>query len=264
MIVIALALAFSSQASSAVPSNADVWEWDSKVPICSLKQQPSSGGETVEIERTPGNDETELGITLPAGSKVRKGHFLDATVDTDSGRRFVADISIGADRKGRLELYVDSSDPALIDNIFGTASLEVSHPKIGSVRVPIHVAPAVVSTLRECEDKTMSEWGIDPVAWRSLKTRPLPLNHVRDRFSSLDYPREALAANVEADAIIRLDVAPDGTVSACRTLDRGLLQGFETASCQVLKGAKFRAATDSSGIAVSAPIIYDVRFRIGS
>lgn len=260
--ITALAIAFFSQTSSALP--ADVWEWDSKVPVCALKQHASSDGQIVEIERTPGNDETVLEITLPGGSKSPQGNYFNANVDTESGRRFVADISIGVHDNGRREVYVVSPDPSLIDSLSSTASLSFSLPKIGSVRVPIHILPALVAALRECEDKTMSEWGIDPTAWRSLKSRPFPLAHIRDRFSDLDYPREALAANVEADAIVRLDVAPDGTVSACRTLNRGLMAGFQTAACKVLKGARFQPATDSQGKSVTAPIVYDVRFRIGS
>jgi hypothetical protein len=260
MMVIALALALSGQADS-TPAQADVWAWDPKMPICSLKQQSYPNGETIEIERTPGSEETELEITLPRGTKLREGNFIDATVTTDSGPRFAADIAIGVNRSGHIALYVDSTDPAFIDHLSRTSTLEVAHPKIGSVKVPIHVAPAIVATLRECENNTMTEWGIDPVTWRSLEARPLPLNHVRDRFSALDYP---LAANVEADAIIRLDIAPDGSVSACRAVGPALLHSFETASCEVLKGAKFRPAVDSSGKPVSAPVVYDVRFRIGN
>ncbi|MEO7864644.1 MAG: TonB family protein, partial [Sphingomicrobium sp.] len=256
-----LAIASFSQTNSALP--ADVWEWDSKAPICALKQRPSADGQIVKIERTPGNDETVLQITLPVGSKLQEGHFPNANVETKSGRRFGADISIRV-WNGRRELYVVSPDPALIDNLSNTTSLSFSHPKLGNVGVPIRILSTLVDTLRECEDKIMSEWGIDPTAWRSLKSRPLPLANIRNRFNDLDYPREALAANVEADAIIRLDVAADGTAGACRSLNRGLMPGFQTAACKVLKGARFQPATDSGGTSVTAPIVYDVRFRIGN
>ena len=262
MIVTALALTLSAQTSSVVPADADVWEWDSKTPICSLKQKPAPSGETVQIERTPGNDGTELKITLPAGFKIHKGHFLDAAIDTTPGSTFLADISIGVTKDGQPELYVDLPDPRLINNLAGTASIKVSHPKIGTLDVPIHVATAVITTLRDCENETMRDWGIDPVAWRSLKSRPLPLNHIRERFSALDYPREALAANVEADAVIKLDVTADGTVRACSTAIPSLPEGFETASCRVLTGAKFQPALDTNGKPAPAPIVFDVRFRI--
>ena len=110
----------------------------------------------------------------------------------------------------------------------------------------------------------MSTWGIDPVAWRALRSRPIPLAPVRDRFSELDYPEEALRAHIEFDAIIRLDVGPNGIVQQCRGLNSGTYKGFETASCAILKRAQFRPAFDAVGNAVSAPIVFDVVFRIDS
>jgi protein TonB len=109
----------------------------------------------------------------------------------------------------------------------------------------------------------MRNWGFDPISWRALKMRPFPLKPVRDRVSALDYPGEALVHGIEVDAIIRLDVAPNGRVSQCKELNPGAYRGFENAACDVLKGARFKPALDSSGNPVPAPVIYDVRFRIG-
>jgi hypothetical protein len=239
-----------------------MWEWDSKSPICILKQQVPRGAEGVTIERTPGGEETELLITLGAGAKV-SGHFLDAHIATDSGRKFLADISFGVDKDGQSSLYLDSPDPAFVDALSGTSSLEISYANKKSIRVSINIPAKVIATLRDCEDTTMRTWGIDPAGWRSLGSRPLPIEHVRERFEELDYPADALAANVEADAVTRLDIATDGTVASCGTVNAGLPKVFETASCRVLKGAKFKPAADANGKPTPAPILYDVRFRIG-
>lgn len=262
MVAMLVSVAFFAQASAA-PASSQTWEWDSKVPICTLKQHNPVDAAAVTIERTPGGEETELKITLPADAKIRSGHFLDATIRTDSGRSFAADLGVGTRRAdGKLELYVDSPDPAFIENLAGTAWLEVSQLKIKTVRLPIHIPAKVVTTLRDCEDTTMRDWGIDPVAWRGLQSRPLPVGHIRERFTALDYPTQQLARNVEADAVTRLDIAVDGTVAKCGAVTPGLSRDFELASCEVLKGAKFRPAIDASGRPVPAPIVYDVRFRI--
>jgi len=266
VLVAPLVIAFLAQVISTVPAKPETWEWDSKAPICTLKQRNEAGEAAVTIERTPGNEETELLITLPAGAKLGRGHLLDATIRTNSGREFVGDVSVWrhSDKDHGFDLYVDSPDPTFIESLSGTPWLEISHPKIQTVRVPIHVPAKIVATLRDCEDTTMLDWGIDAVAWRNLRSRPLPLEHVRERFGALDYPAAALAANVEADAVARLDIAIDGTVTKCATVNPGLPVVFETASCKVLKGAKFRPATDVSGKPTSAPVLYDVRFRIGN
>lgn len=264
MIATVLASVLSAQASAAEPANTETWEWDSKLPTCALKQHVPAGAEEVTIERTPGGEETQLFVTLQAGSKLGNGHFLDATTGMDSGRAFLADIDLAVDSDGRSQLYVDSPDPAFIDNLSGTTALNISYGRNKSLRVPIHVPAKLIATLRECEDKTMREWGIDPLAWRSLQSRPLPAEHVRERFHDLDYPADALAANVEADAVVRLDVAPNGSVTNCGMVNASVPKSFEVVSCKVLNGAKFKPATDAGGKSVSAPIVYDVRFRIGS
>jgi len=264
MLVSALALAVASQSAAAAPTNPQVWAWDSTIPTCALKHQGSPGEGTITIERTPGNDQTELMITLPRGSKLREGRFIDASAATDNGRTFVANLST-ADS----EMHVDSPDPEFIASLASTSSLQISHPKLGSVRVPINVPPAVIGTLRQCEDQTMIAWGLDPATWHNFKTRPQPVGRPLDRFTAGDYPAAALQQGVQADSIIRLDIAPDGSVSACRALNRtskaedlALFKSFETVSCTVLKGATFRPATDQAGKPVSAPIVYDVRFRL--
>lgn len=262
MSAMALALVLSIQPSSIVAPPTDRWEWNSESTVCTLKQQASIDGQAVEIERTPANDGTEINITLPVGSKLRIGFLRDAAIKTDSGRTFVGDVAVGSNR-GRRLLHLDSPDPALIDSLPLTASLQISHSKIGRFQIPVRIAAAIVTLLRDCEDKMMRGWGIDPIAWRGLQSRPMPLNRPKDRFSDLDYPGGALMANVEADVITRLDVGINGTVSSCKALNVGLFAGFGTTTCKVLRGAKFRPAADENGNLVSAPFVYNVKFRIG-
>lgn len=262
MALLPFALALSAQTTAAEPAYTESWEWDSKTPICVVNQIVPLGAQALTIERTPGGEETELLITLQTGLNLGSGNFLDADIATDSARSFDADVSFGVDKNGRSHLGIDAADPAFIDALPGTGFLQVSYAKDKSVRVPINIPAKVIATLRECEDTTMRTWGIDPVAWRGLKSRPLPAEHIRERFGDLDYPAEALAAAVEADAVTRLDVAADGTVAKCGTVNTGLAKAFEVASCKVLKRAKFRPALDANGQATPAPILYNVRFRI--
>jgi hypothetical protein len=264
MLVPAVALVLVSQSAVAAPTNPQVWAWDMTEPTCALKHQGSPREATITIERTPGNDQTELMITLAAGPKLREGQFSDATVVTDSGHRFLAYVST-FDSK----LHLGSPDPEFIENLAHTGSLQISHPKLGSFGVPIDVPPAVIATLRQCEDETMIAWGLDPASWHNLKTRPQPINPPLALFRAGDYPTDAQREGVEADSIIRLDIAPDGSVGACSALNRTLkaedlklFKSFESVSCRVLKGAVFRPATDQAGKPVAAPIVYDVRYRL--
>lgn len=161
-----------------------------------------------------------------------------------------------------LQVYAVVENPAFLSAVSNASELAISHPRIGSYRVPLRSAAEAVAALTTCEDAKMQEWGIDSSAWRALKSRPVPLKPVRERFGNLDYPAAAAAQGVEADAVIRLDVGSEGRVTGCRSLNVGLYAGFEEAACKVLQGARFRPATDSAGNAVSAPYVYDVRFRL--
>jgi len=78
----------------------------------------------------------------------------------------------------------------------------------------------------------------------------------------MDYPADALAQGIEADAVTRLDVGPDGRVISCKAVNSANYKGFADVACRILKGAKFRPALDGMGNPVSAPYLFDVRFRI--
>lgn len=263
VLVIALIVASAAQAIAPSP-NIETWKWDPKLPTCALKQQRPEGARGVTVERTPGGEETQVLVPLDPSLKFTDGSFLDAVLRTDAGLTFKADIFLGPDPEGRPQLYIDTPDPAFIDNLARTRTLTVSYGKNKTITVPIAVPAKVIASLRECEDASMRDWGIDPVVWRGLSSRPRPVEHVKGRFRDLDYPADALIANVEADAVVRLDVGPNGRVTNCRMINAGVAKAFEIASCRVLKGAKFAPATDGGGKPIEAPIVYDVRFRIRS
>jgi TonB family protein len=256
---ILLLLIQAAQGASAEPPD---WQWDRASPICTLRQQISSSGDMIEVSRTPANDETEIKITAQLRSKVREGRFRDGAITPFPADKAVADVALRVDDGKRLQVYAVTPDPAFVGGFSNASALEISHERIAPIKMDMRSAAAATAALHSCEDRKMREWGIDPVSWRALRSRPFPLKAVRDRFRDLDYPAAALAQSVETDAITRLDIAPDGTVERCQSLNSGDYKGFEEAACKVLKGARFRPASDSAGNAVAAPVVFDVRFRI--
>lgn len=259
--VLVTALLVLSQSSPAVSADLSDWQWDLETPICTLRQEIPSGGR-IELRRTPANDETELSITIRTGPKLREGKYHDAALTSFPGARAVGDISVSRDDEGQLQVHAVTPDPMFIESISSASALEVVHQKIAPIRIAIKSPSSAVSALRDCEDRKMRAWGLDPISWRALRSGPFPLDPVRDRFSHLDYPTEALAQGIEFDAITRLDVASNGRVEQCKTLNPGAYRGFEDAACGALKGARFKPALDASGKPVSAPVIYDIRFCI--
>jgi TonB family protein len=252
-------------AATTVPEPPSGWEWDEETTICALRQKPSPGSATIEMKRTPGNEQTELLITLPPKTKIRDGRFQDGNVTLQPGGVSVtgpAGMSTWRNAHGGPRLYASIYDPSFMMKLKNAADVQISEPKAGSFEFAMTSASDVVGALQTCEDSKMRAWGIDPQSWRALRERPQPLGDPRNGFTGDDYPREALAQHVEDDAIIRLDVSPEGTVTGCTQLNAGSYRGFEQAACRVLERGRFEPARDSNGQPVSAPIVYDIVFKL--
>jgi TonB family protein len=238
------------------------WQWDADSPICALRQQ-NEQGQSIEIKRTPANEELQLDLKVRSRPDIRGGHSDAVSIDLQPSGQFVASVSFARQGK-KLSIHMGTQDPEAIKQLSNASGLSISNRTNEPVRIALQSAGVAIEASRACEDRKMRAWGIDPVAWRALKSRPIPIGDPRENFTYLDYPEDALRAHVEFDAIIRLDVATDGNVERCRGLNPGTYKGFETASCAVLKRARFRPATDARNNPVSAPIVYDVVFRIAS
>jgi TonB family protein len=235
------------------------WHWDTEAPICVVQQETAFG--KIKISRTPGNEETQLEVTIPKRPADREGKLQEGSINLSPDGTSPAQGFLSKQGK-TLKVHAVTLDPSFIQNLSNASALAISSGASEPVRIAFESVATAVEGLRACEDRKMRTWGIDPTSWRSLKSRPIPVEDPRNGFTAFDYPEEAMRAHVEFDAIIRLDVGLDGTVEKCRGLNPGSYKGFETASCAVLGKARFHPATDSAGRPVSAPIVYDVVFRL--
>ncbi len=75
-----------------------------------------------------------------------------------------------------------------------------------------------------------------------------------------NYPPEALAAGVEADILLELDVDATGGVTAARVVT-GAGAGFDESAVAAARGFRFTPATDAGGAPASARIQFVYRFR---
>lgn len=161
------------------------WQWNRDTPICALQLKMTPSGGTIEISRTPGNEETEIKLTVQPQPGIREGHVPDGAFRLNSGDEVIAHVSQHVDDKKQLQIYGVTQDPTFISKFSNASSLEISNRRGGSFPVDLRSAAAAAESLRNCEGRKMREWGIDPVAWRGLTARPIPLKPVRERFSAL-------------------------------------------------------------------------------
>ncbi|MFL6726096.1 MAG: energy transducer TonB [Sphingomicrobium sp.] len=236
------------------------WRWDRATPICAL-QQTSASGDLIEVSRMPTNDQTSLEITLQSGSDVPAIQGKNGSVSLNPGRDVAADVYAQADEWKRLHIRAMVEDRAFPQEMANASSFGISGEQAGTFKAPLRSASAAMAALQICEDEKMRMWGIDPVAWRGLKSHPILIKPLDELLSEYDYPGMAAAFGVTGDVIARLDVTSDGRVKQCKSLNPMKYNGFELATCSELKKARFQPARDAAGNPVSAPYVVLVSFR---
>ena len=258
-----LALLLMISAQPAPEAQVD-WRWERDTPICSLKQVVSVDGTTIQISRTPGNDQTSVSVAGRDGSMsvasviLRDGKILFVPGgETSDGTIYLTK------RNGSGDVYALIDDTNFLSNIGRSSAIEFKHEKIAPIRLPVRSGAAAVSALRSCEDRTMREWGIDPVAWRALKARPLPLQPWTEWLSGDDYPATAVLNGIEGFVIPKMQVGADGSVLSCESIRRTRSATYRDKMCDKLKKrAHFRPALDANGNPVAAPFVFAIKFRL--
>jgi protein TonB len=82
-------------------------------------------------------------------------------------------------------------------------------------------------------------------------------------FSTDDYPASALRNEEAGTTTVRLDIGPDGRVSACSVTGSSGSSALDSATCRILRSrARFSPATDSSGAKVSDSMSQRIRWQI--
>lgn len=243
------------------------WEWNTDTPGCALQHQLVNG-RMLAIGRTPGNDTTSISIAssasfVPPSPAAKFKSLKNAELALGPGRRLAAEVSTITDRNGRFDVYANLDDPTVLDALTTGTVVEFKEGETRIDKAPLSSGRAVVDALRECEDRMMRTWGIDPVAWRKLKTRPVPSNSKLSWITPQDYPERAVRNRAAGITIARLNISAKGRVEDCVAINPDPQTGFGEAVCKaVTKRAKFRPATDAEGKDVPAPYVVIMRFVI--
>lgn len=152
-----LALLLTISAQPAPEPQVD-WRWERDTPICSLKQVVSADGTTIQISRTPANDETSVSVAGRDGSMsvasviLRDGKILFVPGGETSGGTIYL-----TKRNGSGDVYALIDDTNFLSNVGRSSAIEFTHAKIAPLRLPVRSGAAAVSALRSCEDRTMRE-----------------------------------------------------------------------------------------------------------
>lgn len=256
---VAVLTLLSGAAHAQAPASAD-WASGSDPAMCELRQAFDGQGGTIEIARTPGNGTTGIVVGGPTPAWAPFHNYSGATVQFQPSGEAVGDLQVSSSH-GKLEVVLTTTDPAFMTEFAKASALTISHPKIEPVTVPLRSAGAAAEALRKCEDETMRRWGMDPVAWRALKSSPVPLKPWFDWIP--DYPRLALMYGVRGTVVTRLEVTREGTVSDCASINADSPRILTDSICGALKQrARFKPAIGPDGAPTSAPYMLVVKFDI--
>lgn len=250
---------------AAQSTSADLdWRWDREHAGCSLRQEVNSGGDAVQVGMTPANGQTVVTIFDHDAGKLPVGTLRGGSISFAPGENVDAEIYVSHDSSGTRTIMAFTDDRDALGKFSHSFAVEISHEKLGTAKAAVRSAAAAAGAMRQCEDRKLREWEIDPVAWGALKSSPVPFKPIVELLSPYDYPRLAAAYGVEGTVIVRLDVAPSGKVAACKSLNPTRYKGFETSVCNVMKkSARFQPARDAEGNPAPAPYVFIVRFTKG-
>jgi hypothetical protein len=238
------------------------WHWDRETPTCTLRQQ-TADGDIASVSRTAGQDETSIGI-VAFSTKATKGLYQDGLVTLPAGGSYPATIQLYSKTYSHFYLNATVKDPQFPHKLAESSVVTIAHPEVGKFMVPLRDLGPAMAAIRSCENAKMRDWGIDVDAFWALSSRPHPTSPLPDLFDSAAYPDIALNRNIERNVIAKLEIAADGSVSACGTPHNFAYPQFVDAVCKVLtKGARFEPARNSSGRAVAAPYVVIVSFQMG-
>lgn len=257
MLMLLMAGAVGAQA----PTASVVWRWKPGEGNCILQQQ-AQGGQTVELARVAGADETRIAWIDDNASPAPWKELSGVSVAFGSSPAVSANgalYPIGR-RTGR-GVSISMRGSAALKPMSLSSRIMLQHAAIGTIVIPFREAAAAVAALNRCETRFMREWGIDVDAWNALAVKPVPATPIASWFSPTDYPdREKIWKN-DANVIARLSVGVDGGVRGCTVANRSAPIEYQQAACRALmKRARFRPALNARGEAVEAPYIAFIRF----
>ena len=155
-------------------------------------------------------------------------------------------------------------EQAALDAFASAHAVRVEIDRTRSADMPLGNVAAGIDVLRQCMSDQLRSWGIDPSTLAALSRRPRALHPggTAGYFSNGDYPAEALRGHQSGRTTVRLDIGPEGRVTACSLLASSGHRSLDDRTCLILsRRARFEPALDAAGAPTSAPQVARVRWN---
>lgn len=123
-------------------------------------------------------------------------------------------------------------------------------------------AKSALADMQHCREARLAEWGIDLDQYRSIKSKPEPIDPAR-WFTNDDYPEKELKKRIQGAVIFLLTISARGEATGCRVIGTSGSAGLDNYSCNLaMQRSAFRPARDGAGQPVPSHFINRIAWDI--
>ena len=263
-LLIGLALAMTTaaapeprpDAARTAPRRQAAWQVDWGDQYCTLVRLPDRNTPfVVSIRALPGGHDATLILVESGRGRLPSGI---SAVSVDPAQRSFQ-VRVVAERRpgGRRALVLHDLPNHFLDTLSGAHALQLSGG--GRVRRRIDLRQAGTA-VRQCISDALREWDIDEAALSALREWPVSTNMMGLRHT--DYPEESLRRRSQGRVVVRIDVSPEGRITACLPIASSGDRALDSTTCRIiLERARFTPAIGADGRPVAARIAATVTWR---
>ncbi|HYJ53584.1 MAG TPA: energy transducer TonB [Allosphingosinicella sp.] len=226
---------------------------------CSLTRQ--SGPASFALRTVPGSGVWEVRLASRNWSNVtlRDARRLAIRLQPEGGPLGGSQYARHTEAGRSLDVYqIPRSD---LGRFAAAQGITVARNRETILDIPLNGAAQAIAAVRQCEDETLREWGIDPVAFAALRTPAtgLPAAVVTDD----DYPAAAMRAHQSGMVVVRLMIGANGRVSDCTPVVSSGHAILDTRTCQIFRERlRMTPAIGADGTPTAAPMVTPLGWRL--
>jgi TonB family protein len=236
------------------------WNVDWGDRQCTLVRQVEQGP-ILALRTTPGSTIWELRVANPSWPDEVLANLEATTVTLDPGGAVAAPY-VSSERTMAGRVLVFNGLPMEFPGTFAAArTVRVSPAGSPPIEFSLTSTDRALAALRACENDLLQRWGVDPAAFRRLRSPPR--GDLSQFVDNDDYPAEALRQGLSGEVIMRLTVSIDGRVADCAVVASSGHSTLDNATCRIMqRRVRLTPATGADGNPIVAPLVTSVNWSV--
>lgn len=213
-----------------------------------LRRTADAPALTIAVQLGPGSGLVRI-LVFNAGwnrAAVRNRRRVELSIG--GGPVSAPETTSGVESAGEFGFSFTMLDSSVLDRLAASESLIVSERGAALVELRLPSARLAAKVLRDCEEATLRNWGVDVEARARLQRQPRPVKPLASLIGYLDYPAAELRKGVSGRVTARLAVGKDGRIATCTIAASSGNAALDQSSCALLSArARFEPALGPDG-----------------